>query len=757
MTKKIALIVLFLLSFAPASLAADRDFSTMSPTVRVTSYKKLLTDNVLAYGSGSGTVITPDGLVVTNHHVVFDETDIKPLDAFEVCITFDAKEEPVCTFTASLVALDKDLDIALLKINDLDVFGNSVSGLKTLNPKNSSAPKEQDKIQIMGYPASGGETITLSQGQISGSETNNGFHYFKTDTDFDHGSSGGTVLDANGNYIGIPTYIRSYSENVGYFLDLRDARPWIEHNRTATPTPLAQANTLLTRELVRLSNANQTLTYTQDRPPFAELTLPQGWKFDEINEDNFRASQKNLSNPVSVSVIMTPYQYGIDEGYLTKLNEEIEKLKKSYPDLKKEKTTYAGQSAVKTTFTNYSSRNTIFYIPYGSTLVSVGFSIDLNDVAKQEKAVQPVIDSFRFSRKPVKDPVLSQTLRFEEPPFSITTPDGWKIQKNASKDPSDLLAEAVQKGNYEGSFSIYYGPTPKEDRSLSAKELLDERTKNLGDQKLSYKNDQVVLGGLEGILYIYEYEGNQYQEIKKHLTLTLNDKDNQFFIEYDDLADHFDQNLPAIRSMLDSFDFRGSTAKASSLHAYGSLGSTFTDIQFHPYALAIGALADKGILSADSEGRFRPEAPMGRAEALKLVLDSKSKLETEKNSGKAIDFSTLTSKAKPAFKDLKASSPYAPYARYALEKKFLQGYGDKTFRPVQPITLVEALKLIVSVYEIPLWKGETDPWFKKYMNKGFELGLIPYGLYDPAQKLSRAEMAYLIYTIYQKADNQYSY
>lgn len=741
----------------PASLAADRDFSTMSPTVKVTSYKKLYSENVLAYGSGSGTVITPEGLIVTNHHVVFDETDSKPLDAFEICITFDAKEEPVCEFTASLVALDKDLDIALLKINGHDVFGNPVSGLKTLEPKNNAAPKEQDKIQIMGYPASGGETITLSQGQISGSETNNGFHYFKTDTDFDHGSSGGTVLDANGHYIGIPTYIRSYSENVGYFLDLRDARPWIEKNSATPPAPLAKANTLLTRELVRLSKANQTLTYTQDRSPFAELTLPQGWKFDEINEDNFSASQKNLSNPVSVSVLMTPYQYGIDEGYMAKLHEEIEKLKKSYPDLKKEKAIYAGQSAIKTTFTNYSSRNTIFYIPYGSMLVSVGFAIDLDEAAKQEKAVQPVIDSFRFTRQPQKVPALGQTLRFEEPPFSITAPEGWKIQKNASKDPSDLLAEAVQKGNYEGSFSIYYGPIPKEDRSLSAKELLDARTKNLGDQKLSYKNDQVVLGGLEGILYLYEYEGSQYQEIKKHLTLTLTDNDNQFYIEYDDLADSFDQNLPALRSMLDSFDFRGATAKANSLHDYGSLGSTFTDIQFHPYALAIGALADKGILSADSEGRFRPEAPMGRAEALKLVLESKSKLETEKNSGKAVDFSALKSNTKLMLKDLKASNPYAPYVRYAMEQKFLQGYGDKTFRPVQPITLVEALKLIVGVYEIPLWKGDTDPWFKKYMSKGFELGLIPYGMYDPAQKLSRAEMAYLIYTIYQKADRQFSY
>ena len=108
----------------------------MNPTVKITSYKKLFTENVVAYGSGSGTVVTKDGIVITNNHVIFDEDEQKALDAFEICITFDVSQEPVCKYTGRLIARDKDLDIALLKINKDDVFGKRLPDLKFLNYKN---------------------------------------------------------------------------------------------------------------------------------------------------------------------------------------------------------------------------------------------------------------------------------------------------------------------------------------------------------------------------------------------------------------------------------------------------------------------------------------------------------------------------------------------------------------------------------------------------------------------------------------------
>lgn len=190
--KKILIGILVFISLAVPAFAANHDFSLMNPTVKVTSYKMLYTGQVVAYGSGSGSVITPDGIILTNHHVIFDDEEFKPLDAFEVCITFEGTEDPVCDYTAHLITHDKDLDVALLKLDSKDVFGQPLPTLKSIDWQTAPPPKETDKVRVVGYPASGGESITSSEGQISGFETQNGYRYFKTDTDFDHGSSGGT-------------------------------------------------------------------------------------------------------------------------------------------------------------------------------------------------------------------------------------------------------------------------------------------------------------------------------------------------------------------------------------------------------------------------------------------------------------------------------------------------------------------------------------------------------------------------------------
>jgi hypothetical protein len=265
------------------------------------------------------------------------------------------------------------------------------------------------------------------------------------------------------------------------------------------------------------------------------------------------------------------------------------------------------------------------------------------------------------------------------------------------------------------------------------------------------------LGGLPGFLYAYEYEGGKYQEMKKHMVLQVRDGDNEFDLEYNDLTEHFDANLPQLKQTLDSFTFNGKTTADKALHDYGSLGTTFNDIQYHPYASAISALADKELLKGDKNGNFNPESPMGRGEALMLILDSRNHLEAEKKSDKVVDFKGAKSKTRLTLKDVKATSALAPYVRYALEKKMLQGFGDKTFRSAKPITLAETLKLILGAFEIPEWKGETNPWAKKYMDKGFELSLIPGGMWNPSQILTRAEAAYMVNQIYKKADNQFMY
>ncbi len=748
MLKKIFFSLLFTLILTLPAHAAE-DYSRMNPTVKIASYKKLFIDQVLHYGNGSGTVISKDGLVVTNHHVVFDEKTFKPLDTFEVCITFDVQKEPVCQYTARLVAHNKDLDLALLKINETDVFGNPLPDLKYLNHKNNATPKEQTEIRVAGYPGSGGKTITITKGQISGFEKFNDYQYFKTDTDFDYGSSGGTALDSDGNFVGVPTYIRSYAENVGYFLDLREARGWLDEQITKSPAADREAEEYLEQELVRFKKANDELSYTQGHYPFAHVELPEGWEFLEINDNSLYASQKNLSNPVGFSLYIGPYPFKIDQGYMDKLEEELEKTKEVFPDYQKEEVVFAGQNAWKITYTSMMNKNTSYYIPYGYAIVGLSYSIDLDEADKQEKAIQPVLDGFDFTRLPVDDPLLIPTLRFDEPPFEITAAGDFRLQKNTDKQNQNLLAEAAQKDNFEGTFAIYYELISKDERHRTAEERLEDIVTNLGGRKLVFKNDDVVLGGLEGFLYTYEYEGRKYQQMRKRMVIQVRNGDYEFDLEYDDLTGTFDDNLPLVRDMLDSFEFKGE-ASSPIQTSYGVLGFTFNDIQNHRYALAISDLADKDIVKGYGDGGFHPEQLVSRAEALKMILESKNHLETEKNSKKAVDFTAYDS-GPIGYRDVYRNNPLFRYIRYATEQDFVSGYPNGSFKPDQSVTLTETLKLLLNVYEIPVWAGETDPWYKKYMDKGFELRLIPYGLYDPGHPLTRAELAYLINTVYKKA------
>ena len=754
MLKKLLLTFITISSFAFASaFAFGDDFNSMNPTVKVTSYKKLFTDKIIAYGSGSGTVISKDGFIITNNHVIFDDNEQRPLDAFEVCITFDVSKEPECKYTARLVANDKDMDVAILKINNADVFGQGVPDMKYLNYKTASEPKEQSAVQIMGYPGSGGDTITITKGQISGFDKYNGYTYFKTDTDFDHGSSGGTALDAEGNYIGIPTYIVTYSENVGYFLDIREAVTWIDAHIKDKSVFNSKAESRLIEELARLEKANETLKFTYSSYPKLSVEAPAGWRFYEIADDGFYVEQEKLTEAAALSAYLYYYQYPIDEGYLKKLDEELMKLKDQYPDFKKEDVEFNGYDAISLTYTSYNSRHNMIYIPYGYVLVGLSYSINLDESEKQEPAIQEILKTIKLNSKAEANPPLDQTISFDDPGFSITMSEDWRIQKNTGNQPMELLAEAVQKDNFDGSLSFNYQMIPKDERDLSSKDRADEETKNIGGKsKLIFKKDDAVLDGLPGWLYIYEYEGDKYQEMHKKLVFKLQNGDYEFTIEYEDLSDNFDKNIADLEAIFRSFKFTGSELARKGEYDFGSLKYNFNDIQYHRYANAITELADKGVIEGYDDGSFKPEKLVTRAEALKIILASKNKLEEEKGSGKDVDFTGYDTSGITS-KDVKVSDWFAPYIKYGEENKIISGYADKTFRPNKTVNLVETLKIIFGVYEIPLWQGETVPWFKLYMDKAFELGLLGRGLDDAGHELTRAELVDIVNDVYNNADN----
>lgn len=104
--------------------------------------------------------------------------------AFSICVTKNINEKPSCDYTASLINRDEKLDISILKIDPVDIYGKTVSygDFKTIEVDYDYVPKTQDETIAIGYPWVGADTISETKGIVSGLSDHNGYKYIKTDT-----------------------------------------------------------------------------------------------------------------------------------------------------------------------------------------------------------------------------------------------------------------------------------------------------------------------------------------------------------------------------------------------------------------------------------------------------------------------------------------------------------------------------------------------------------------------------------------------
>ncbi len=160
---------------------------------------------------GSGVIITSDGTILTNNHVIDGATDIE--------VQLSDKRE----FKAKLIGTDPRTDIAVLKID--------ASGLPTLAIGDSSRLQVGDMIFAVGDPFGVGETATMgivSATGRSGLGIENYEDFVQTDAPINPGNSGGAMVDLHGNLIGINTAIATGggegSVGIGFAIPINMAR-----------------------------------------------------------------------------------------------------------------------------------------------------------------------------------------------------------------------------------------------------------------------------------------------------------------------------------------------------------------------------------------------------------------------------------------------------------------------------------------------------------------------------------------------------
>ncbi|HRX40540.1 MAG TPA: trypsin-like peptidase domain-containing protein, partial [Parvularculaceae bacterium] len=157
---------------------------------------------------GSGVIVSPDGVIVTNNHVIDGAQEIK--------VVFADRRE----FAAKKMFTDPQTDVAVLKIE-------AGEALPFLEFGNSDALEVGDVVLAIGNPFGVGQTVTsgivsaLARTAVSISD----YQFFiQTDAAINPGNSGGALVDINGNLIGINTaiYSRSGGSNgIGFAIPAR--------------------------------------------------------------------------------------------------------------------------------------------------------------------------------------------------------------------------------------------------------------------------------------------------------------------------------------------------------------------------------------------------------------------------------------------------------------------------------------------------------------------------------------------------------
>jgi serine protease Do len=169
------------------------------------------------HGLGSGVIISPDGYIVTNNHVVDGATDIR--------VTMSNRE----VFSAKLIGTDPLTDLAVIKVNG--------TNLPSVPWGNSAKLRPGQTVLAFGNPY--GFQFTVTRGIISAlnranpdaSDRRKPGEFIQTDAAINPGNSGGALVDARGELIGINTFLISSNgsfSGMGFAIPTQIVEPTVE-------------------------------------------------------------------------------------------------------------------------------------------------------------------------------------------------------------------------------------------------------------------------------------------------------------------------------------------------------------------------------------------------------------------------------------------------------------------------------------------------------------------------------------------------
>ncbi|MCD6304388.1 MAG: trypsin-like peptidase domain-containing protein, partial [Planctomycetes bacterium] len=209
----------------------DELFAVSSPAV-----VRVLVDDADHHpvGQGSGFLVSRDGWVVTNYHVIEPAT-------YARIVLEDYTELPVL----GVAATDRRGDLALLKVPGHD--------MPCLLLATGLPPRVGEKVYVIGSPR--GLINTLSEGLISGHRTENGLDVLQTTAPMGPGSSGGPLLTAEGRVVGVSTRVRPGGQNLNFAVPAERIRELLRKQGKVVPLAKMHGRAMGQALLVQLDEA----------------------------------------------------------------------------------------------------------------------------------------------------------------------------------------------------------------------------------------------------------------------------------------------------------------------------------------------------------------------------------------------------------------------------------------------------------------------------------------------------------------------
>jgi uncharacterized protein YkwD len=186
---------------------------------------------------------------------------------------------------------------------------------------------------------------------------------------------------------------------------------------------------------------------------------------------------------------------------------------------------------------------------------------------------------------------------------------------------------------------------------------------------------------------------------------------------------------------------------------------------------AIEYITEKGLTQGYSDGTFKPNAPITRAEFLKIVITAKfpqinfqlnetstapttAERPTSSSDQPLPATPTPENYAANCFTDVNSSDWFSPYICYAKQQNITSGYPDGTFKPQNFINIAEAAKILVNVLGEPENLSEAKEWYTPFLNQLTEKRTIPTSVKYLNSELTRGQVAEMIYRLMANITDQ---